>query len=466
MNKITSNYFRNMFLRKKKLLILYTFVCFMAYPFIMFTNRLTEKGNGAEEITIVAFILSLFVLGAFAIVLPVFTFKFSLTKRNVDTYYSIPINRDHLFKAHFIAPAVGVCIPILVNYLIGGLMVLPSVGFGTYVQLLLCLLLAFAVFVLIYSINTFFVLKCNNVLDACIISAVVAILPLFVYMALNVFLYSQTVDNGMVSIGGVPELVLKLLSPYYGLAIVGGIPNSALVVDFSSAEWLMLLYYLVIGLTAAAGAYRTFKKKKGESAEQLTTDIIIYPLLSNIALASLMLCFNLMSNDLTTSILIVVALFVVFFIINGIAKRSMKLTPFMVAEFIILIVCINGFNYISRQTEFFGLNRQVVDYMNYDFVDFSLYSFIDEKEEYNVRIEINDLDDNDKALFEHLIELQKQASLDFKEFGDYNGAFDDAQLSITYERKGKERDIIWVYFYLNEEESKTVGELLKACMEE
>ena len=102
MNKVTTNYFKNLFLRKKKLLILYFFVCFMAYPFVMFTNLLTTDGVGDVQITVFIFNVCLFVLGIFAIVLPIFTFKFSLTKRHVDTYYAIPINRDHLFKTHFL----------------------------------------------------------------------------------------------------------------------------------------------------------------------------------------------------------------------------------------------------------------------------------------------------------------------------------------------------------------------------
>lgn len=464
MNKITTNYFKNLFIRKRKLLILYFFVCFMAYPFVMFTNLLTSAGNNASNITAIVFYLALFALGVFAIVLPIFTFKFSLTKRHVDTYYAIPINRDHLFKAHFIAPIIGVCVPILVNYLIGGLLLWANSSFMVYLSLLIVLCLAFLVFVIIYSINTFFVLKCNNILDACIITAMITILPLFVYMTVTIFLGTQTVNNGMITIRDIPELVLKLLSPMNGLFIVEQIVRLEysypirLSFHFGDVDWVMLSYYLVLGCGAIVGAYFTFKKKKGESAEQLTTDFITYPLLSNIALACLIICFNLMGNELTVNILIIVSLFVVFFIVNGIAKRSMKLTPLMAAEFIILMVLVNGFNYVSRQTEFFGINRQVLDYTNYTTINFEI-STVDyfPLNEMKKTIIVKDIDKDDLALLDYVKVLQEKTSLNFKERGDTYIEDYAAYLDINY-RSGYDEH--YVHFYLDSEDVEMLRSLI------
>lgn len=473
MNKVTTNYFKNLFLKKKKLLILYFFVCFMAYPFVMFTNLLTTDGVGDVQITVFIFNVCLFVLGIFAIVLPIFTFKFSLTKRHVDTYYAIPINRDHLFKTHFIAPILGVCVPILINYLIGGLLLLVNHHSSVYVyfNLLLILLMAFAVFVMIYSINTFFVLKCNNVLDACIISAAVTILPIFVFLAVNIFLSTQTVNNGMVSVSNIPDLVLKLLSPMNGLVVVSSIvrvlpfENKFL---YSEVDWIMMGYYLVLGCGAVAGAYFIFKNKKGESAEQLTTDFVTYPLLSNIALASLILCFNLMGNDLTVNILIVISLFVIFFIVKGIARRSMKLTPMMVAEFVILMVLFNGFNFISRNTEFFGINRQVIDYSKYRAVTFEFYG--DEANgcteilDKDVQVLVKNMDENDKALFDYIEVLQNKASLNHKMNNGYYYVNDYCvTLDIVYSNGSNDNRM--VYFYLDKEDAASLNTLINQIKE-
>ena len=167
MNKTTKHYFIDLFKRKKKLLALYTFICFIGYPFIEIGSLIINKSPyDLIEITQTSFILALCTLGILAAVLPIFTFKFSHTKKHVDTFFAIPINRNHLFKSHFIAPILGACIPILINYLIGGIIVVIFNGdIATYFEMLALLLLAFAIFAVAYSVNTYFVLNTNNVVD-------------------------------------------------------------------------------------------------------------------------------------------------------------------------------------------------------------------------------------------------------------------------------------------------------------
>ncbi|MGN1342973.1 MAG: hypothetical protein ACI4U3_00220, partial [Traorella sp.] len=223
MNKTSQNYFMNLLIRKKKVIALYTFICFMAYPFLLITDWITNNRNNMAGITLSAFYMALITLALLAIILPIFTFKFSIVKRNVDMYFSIPINRNHLFNAHFIAPILGACLPIFINYLIGGLLIIPSNGIKTYLILLFLLLIAFMLFIVIYSINTFFVLKCNNVIDASIISISLIIVPLLLYGALSSFLYSQMVPVGMRIdfISDLPLYVLRLIFPYYGFISLG-----------------------------------------------------------------------------------------------------------------------------------------------------------------------------------------------------------------------------------------------------
>lgn len=430
MNKTTKHYFIDLFKRKKKILALYTFICFMGYPFIEIGNLIiNENASELISITKTSFVLALCVLGVLAAVLPIFTFKFSHTKKHVDTYFAIPINRNHLFKAHFIAPILGACIPLLINYLIGGIIVVIFKGdFVNYLEMLALLLLAFAIFVVVYSINTYFVLNTNSVLDSVIITAGIVIIPLIFSSAVSIFMESQTIRTGMIEINPITDEIIKFLLPYTGLVFIADAFESMydfIVVDFNVIEWFYILYYFALGIVFYYLSKKAFKNKKGENAEQLTTSFVTYPLLINVGLVSLVLIFNIIQMEFITAVLVLISLFVAYFIAQAVANRSMTINIKMVLRFIALIVVINGFNYISRQTEFFGINRKVIDYTKYDIVNIEYYPYAGKYDEnleesvYSYRIYVDNIKENEKEIFELFEEFQLARSNKYKETGSY-----------------------------------------------
>ena len=430
MNKTTKHYFTNLFKRKTKLLALYTAVCFFAYPFLeiasLFANR---DASDLVEITKTSFYLALFVLGILSAVLPIFTFKFSHTKKHVDTYFSIPINRNHLFKSHFIAPILGACIPILINYLIGGLILVIFKGnVIVYFELFALLLLVFAMFVVNYCVNTFFVLNSNNVLDSSIIVGTIAILPLIFIGAIDAFISSQIVYTGMFDAGSIIDRCFRLLSPYLGFTeIAHGIDvltyYSDLNVNFGYINWMYVVYYFVIGFVFYFLSKKVFKKKKGENAEQLTNAFVTYPLMINVGIISLVLMFNIIQMDLIGAILMIIVLFVIYVIAQAIANRSMAINKKMILKFVLLVVIVNGFNYVSRKTEFFGINRQVIDYTKYDEVQIHYYSYSEkygediEEKEYSYTIVVDNINEEEMKIFDLIKQFQEIRSVMFRETG-------------------------------------------------
>ncbi len=477
MNKTTQRYFINLFKRKKRILALYTFIVFMAYPFLLITNMIVNDGRGLIGITQTMLVFCELVLAALAIVLPLFTFKFAFVKKNVDTYFAIPLNRNHLFKSHFIAPILGTIIPILASYLIGGLFLIPNSGFDGYLVLLLTLLLVFIIFIVIYSMNTFIILKCNNIIDASIITGAIGIVPLMLYGALSTFLRSQVFNNGMLDhvIEKVPQLIVDLFSPYRGLILINELVKfrgNNIQFSFENFDYVLFIYYIVIGLLFIIQAKKSFKVKKGEDAEQLTTHYLTYPLLTNLGLISLILNFNFTEYDITESIIIMIALFVIYMIIHAIAMRSFKINFKMIIKYIVLIILINVFNIVSKETEFFGLNRNVIDYKQYEEVNFDLNYYNYEKEEtnvYNIEIKIKDsLSKEEQELFEYIKVIQKEKSLAFKE-DDYdtlypNDGEGDSNLNIHYDLVANSGDFNtgdeFVYYQLSNENFTKLKELI------
>ncbi len=459
MNSTSTNYFKNLLIRKKKLLFLYTLVLFVGFPFVLIVNL----DRGLLSIAEGCFVICLGVMAILATVLPIFTFKFSLTKRHVDTYYALPINREHLFKAHFFAPIVGALLPILINFAIGAVILTFDVSLLKIFQMFLFLLLAFLLFVAVYSINTFFVLRCNSVVDACIITAAVTLCCVFVSGAIETFIQSQIVPNNMIQMEQYPEIALKLLTPMNGFFNLGEtmIESHTTWNRFTGFEWGYYVYYLFVGAMAYFGAQKTFKKKKGEGAEQLSEDIFTYPLFVNLIMICLMLMLNLARTDLTGAIFIVISLFVLNFIGNGIAHRSMKVSWPMVIRFVILITVINLFNFASKETEFFGINRFVMDYREFDRIEIRNWNYsADPGYEYGVSFVPEEASENEKALMDLVYDLQRITSLDYKndEFSIFEG---DIYISISYYKDIKVYKT--VNYYLNEQEASEFQNQMKRC---
>ncbi len=465
MNKTTKHYFIDLFKRKKKILALYTFVCFMGYPFIEIGSLIINKSSyDLIDITHTSFTLALCVLGILAAVLPIFTFKFSHTKKHVDTYFSIPINRNHLFKSHFIAPILGACIPILINYMIGGMILVFFNGsIANYFEMLLLLLLAFAIFAVVYSVNTYFVLNTNNVLDSVIVTAGIVVVPLILSSAVSVFLESQIIRTGMIDVYPFTNEIIKLLLPYTGFVFIADAFEAMydfLVIDFSLIEWFYILYYFVVGIAFYYLSKKEFKKKKGENAEQLTTSFVTYPLLIHSGLVSLVLIFNIVQMEFITAVLVLISLFVAYVIAQAIANRSLTINTKMIVKFVLFIVLINGFNLVSKETEFFGLNRKVIDYTTYDKVEINYYSYRDKYNDgedlgqFNYVIDLDNMNEEEKKFFDMITEYQVKRSIAFKETGSTwtQEVYGSMNISYITEIGDKEYSDRHAYFDITEQE--------------
>ena len=108
------------------------------------------------------------------------------------------------------------------------------------------LLLAFVIFAVVYSINTYFVLSTNNVLDSVIITAGIVVIPLIFSSAVSIFMESQIVRTGMVEIYPITDEIIKLLLPYTGFVLIADAFENMyafISIDFEGIEWFYILYY-------------------------------------------------------------------------------------------------------------------------------------------------------------------------------------------------------------------------------
>ena len=116
MYKTVTNYYLSILKRQKKLLFLYTVIGFVAFPMVALISTNYDGGRGIYEYSILMYAIF---MGACALIMPIVINKFMLNKRSVDTYFSLPISRKHLFDVHFFAGLTCIYVPLLLNYLIG-----------------------------------------------------------------------------------------------------------------------------------------------------------------------------------------------------------------------------------------------------------------------------------------------------------------------------------------------------------
>lgn len=365
MYKHTTAYMKHLILRHKTLLLLYTFVCFICYPLL---TILTENPYIDDLMAIGGTIYLIGLLIAF-LILPVLVFRFNHNKRSVDTYYSLPISRSSLFFAQYLTPMLCALIPVILNYALGTIILTIRATINNYTwwggpggtfEAFVVFVLALIPLVAAYAMNTYFVNKSNTMFDAAIVTLGHNVLPFLIILAVALF-----IDNHRVSTGSIDYdyfLISRILSPNYRcFDLYISYFDNRITMDFDLL--LKTLYNIGFFVLFTVLGVKAFKKRKGEDAEQITNSFITYPFLIHVASIFIMSFLDIteMWSETVVVILFIAILFVIFTIMNFIANRSVKFTWKILAKFVILLVGFTCFNYVARETELFGLNRQHVD---------------------------------------------------------------------------------------------------------
>ena len=407
MNNLTFNYFKSLLKRQNKLLILYFVVCFVSYPLVLFLNGFDEHAVAFGNL-----IYSIYML-ALAFVLPFIAFRFSFSKKQVDTVYSLPIKRKHLFDAHYFSSIAIILIIPFINFLIG--LILSSLSSGLYFTLipgmLLCYLASCLVAILAYSFNSWLVNISNNNVDALIMIASYLVIPFIIYLAWDTFASNQAI--GLYA----PDLFnwLKYVSPISQLAFVFDYVDQYRDFYRFDTQFYFNLIYVVIGVIVFYYlASRTFCKRKGEDSEQNTTHRFTYPLVINVLSFCFISLFNITEVSWTGFIIYLVISFVIFAIMEFVRRRSTKITPQLIIKYVVLLLAFNLFNFAAKQTYFFGLNHRVIKPEQYDRIMIRLYS--DDKDENRVLEikEVRKMSPTSKVVVDEVIKLQALAAEKFK----------------------------------------------------
>lgn len=455
MSKIVSNYFKSIIKRQKKLLFLYTIIGFVAFPMVALISTDYDQGRSIYEFSIL--INAIFMVGC-VMVLPIIINKFSLNKRSVDTYYALPISRQHLFDVHYLAGVVCIYIPLLINYVLGVLILTLRYGSHFFTGTYFLAFLGISIITLaIYSINTLIVTKANNMVDAAILIAAYTILP-YMLIACAMSLFNRFTIGFTESMFNLSSL-FDFLCP---LTVLNNFINAVnnYTYRFAGFEYniLWLVYEGAIAIGFYVWAAQVFKKRKGEDSEQVSKDFFTYPFVVNLTSIILLSFYIIDFSDIVLTIAILVLTFIVYLVMHFISRRSMKVTSALIIKYFVILFSFNVFAFAAKETYFFGINLRTPDINQYAQLEVSYWDYTNESKDYHAEISLKDMNKNEEAFVNDILALQTKAAEFKRNHSGYSYSYEDS-VYLTIEFLPNDKDEIkWFRFDLPRED---YGDLLK-----
>lgn len=423
MSKTVTNYFLPILKRQKKLLFLYTVIGFVAFPLVALISNNYDYGLGVYEFSL---IINAVFMVACVMILPIIINKFSLNKRSVDTYYALPISRQHLFDVHYFAGVVCIYVPLLINYVLGILILTLRYGFQNFsVNYFMAFIGIIIITMAIYSINTLIVTKANNIIDSAILIAAYTILPFILIVCAMSFVDQFTVGYS------VNMFDLSKYFPYLcPLSVldqfIGAFNRYARAYEALDFNIMWFVYEAVIAVGFYIWSAAVFKKRKGEGSEQVSNDFFTYPLVVNLTSVILLSFYILDFSEIIQTIAILVITFIVYLIMHFISRRSMKVTPALIIKYFVILAAFNIFAFAARETYFFGINLRTPDISSYTEMEVSYWDYMgDSDKNYYAVIPLKNMDKNEEEFVKDVLALQKVAAEQKRLHPGYSYYYDD-----------------------------------------
>lgn len=367
MSREIKNYIRYFFRSNRRLMILEFILLFVLLPFVAYNQISWSAGQDMETqrqmILVTTAITSILAALVLAFVTPLYIYRFVFKRQSCDLYYSLPICRSRLFSLQFILGALLAMIPLCFNYLLDFILLGFSISTNLWSVFIFYLVL-FLMFLSLYSIISLLVVKCNNLMDAFLVSGAYMVLPLLVFLSLMGFLSTQIAHLFVGSAGGTmefinPELIMGVLSLpvtmfYDGVLIATESPFST--------EWIgiaLFIYWIIVGCLCFYLGQKTFVKRKEEDAQQRTTALCTYPFIINVFTVCLIMITFSSDSWSQAAFMTLFIIFVLYMVMHMFAKRSLRITWKNVVFFAAIYILTTGFSIMFQSTGGFGLLNEV-----------------------------------------------------------------------------------------------------------
>ena len=282
------------------------------------------------------------------LVLPIVELSIIQNRRSVDMFYSLTVKHNEIIITTYISVISKIYIILLISSLpviLYSLVHISVIGLIGY--LIVSFLLIACVSLFTMGIN----LKCNSIIDSFVILSGYILMPLLVYLVLEVF-FDYNIANVILNFGYslssffLPAAVYKIFYEFASMMLY----NDSLV--FNLGDYINVIVYTAIGL---GFTLYELKNRKPERAEQITDAFFTYPLVIGVTTLCFLLSVMFTRMDFKDTILYVALTFIAYSIMNFVYIRKVTFTKKSVLLFVLAIVLSFGAIKLSDITDGFGL---------------------------------------------------------------------------------------------------------------
>lgn len=474
---INKNYLKYLF-KSKKIAWVFFLGMYMAIclpSFISVNNDVAGNYSFALNCSVVLALAMTFIL-------PVFLFSFVHKKRSCDVYFALPVKRSELLWTTVLFSFLITFGYFLITVIVATLITISHTGVTLFELALFICFMSIGILSLLI-IHSCIYLFANNMFDG--------IVMLVSYVALPVafLLVVSTICDKLQMTFIIRSLQMNYLSPLSTVLInaeclIGKIEilkpvqylNSVTGDPFSFSQILVLIGYAAVAVLLLKVH---FINRKNERAEQVSNELLSYPIIINVYLICLLLTLAFADSSVFGEMIFILyaGLFFVYMTSLFVYKRKIKIYWKNAVYFIVVALVTIGFAQISYINKGFGIPYAYPvrsgETVTYSYQAYNLDTELNEKEpgpsdEYSITVSFdlimntNSLDEENKNVFEMMEKYRTKLidkNLENREYyPSYNGS-----LSISNDIKNKNvnHDYYWAMSTLRLEELKEISKYTK-----
>lgn len=188
--RIEARYHNYLLKSNRRLMMLYGFALLLTYPLLLFFGKDLAD---IHSLAMIGKTLNILLAIVGSVLIPLLMYRHTTSKKSIDVYDSLPLQKESLFRIHFFAGYTILILPLIVSFIVGFIYISLNPEFQLlneyyrniftlsnellrFVELSISLLTS-------YSIAAFVKQNCGTSFDALVYSIVVHLTPILTYLA-------------------------------------------------------------------------------------------------------------------------------------------------------------------------------------------------------------------------------------------------------------------------------------------
>ena len=250
------------------------------------------------------------------LIFPIYNFLYLMNKRKIDMMYSLPVNKDAIFKVNYLIGGICMIIIFTLSYLFGFLYFYINDANNFALAYLEFYGVSLIYLISLYSIICFFFTRANSVVDGIIMIGLTYAASLGIFTLLYQFLVGY--PHWELGIGTHDYFsIYNNFTSQIKIKMTGG--DVFLLMNTSENNSMMIYIFSLFGITSMVGMLTSRKHLGAEKAETVTSSVFGYDVMLPIVVTTLVVVFGLISELLMGIIMLL------GYVLYAVYRKNIKL---------------------------------------------------------------------------------------------------------------------------------------------